>query len=223
MVRFWLCNIPYRTFIMDMAWSSAVANFITWNKAYSLFPFSTFIQRHYFMMRGPFTPYGDHLEDRRFKTKRATQARLYPRCGSRIPGDRYTWCIPLDTTGIESSHVPDFVIENSSSQVEYDPVSKSYSLIATPFSEINLRYKFTRSPCWVPSAIEEVIVSEMEKTSSEDQSENIESIRENLRRSIDQYHKPKRILDSGPYYDEKVPGWYQAWENEARQALLMPD
>ena len=233
-VRIWLCKAysnPYLALVRGIAWSTAGVNFITWNKAYSMFPFTTFIQHQYFKLRAQsisafpnvFKPLRENLEDRGFKPAEATGITLSPRYGSRVPGDKYTWCIPLDIAGIQPSQTPNYVIENSQFHVLYYPPNKRYYLTANVFSAKILRYKFTCSHHWIDSKIDKLTFLEMEKLSPEDRPDDYERRwRAEPHPGMGSCCVPKRIPESWTYYDEEIPGWYEIWEKAVRGELLLP-
>ncbi|KAF2872834.1 hypothetical protein BDV95DRAFT_605425 [Massariosphaeria phaeospora] len=96
---------------------TAELNFISWNKVYSLFPYATFVKRETYLLGG------DQIDERAarklaqaskdgFKTKSLPWDRDDDSmtCLRRV-GDKRTWMMELDTTGITASDVPDSVLE----------------------------------------------------------------------------------------------------------------
>lgn len=98
--------------------TTADLNFIIWNKAYSLFPFTTFIQRRSFAL----TSFSERLNDvfaRQYNDGFRTLSVDWFQSGSnrmmrsRRIGDKYTWIIDLNTTGINETPSPDKFIEST--------------------------------------------------------------------------------------------------------------
>ena len=100
--------------------NTVVTNVISWSKAYALFPYSTFIRRdglllqkrnEYFenqlrkyQQRGWTTEESPPVED---KERRREFARI------RRVGDRSSFIVPFDTSGMTSPRVPDAVLEDA--------------------------------------------------------------------------------------------------------------
>ena len=98
--------------------TTADLNFITWKKAYPLFPFTTFIQCRSFAL----TSFSERLNDvfaRQHNDGLRTLSVDWFQSGSnrmmrsRRIGDKYTWVIDLDTTGINETPSPDKFIEST--------------------------------------------------------------------------------------------------------------
>ena len=103
--------------ILQEASNTASLNFITWDKAFSLFPLSTFIWHKVY------------VRDQCAKTTQTELRQMgwtlvapyipnprspsHPVQHERRVGDRRTWSIVLNTDGIQSSKTPDSIIENS--------------------------------------------------------------------------------------------------------------
>ncbi len=111
--------LPIQTILYHIP-TTAALNFISWNKAYSIFPLPTFIQHKCYSLQ-------DWREwDRealRTQSQRGwnvqgvmwpeEQRHNHPIRERRRVGDRYTWMIPFDTRRVEWSKTPDYVLEHA--------------------------------------------------------------------------------------------------------------
>ncbi|KAI1143205.1 hypothetical protein F5Y05DRAFT_420937 [Hypoxylon sp. FL0543] len=148
--------------ILRTYYTTALINFISWNKAYSLFPRATFIY-HETM---PLKPVNEHYGRLHSKySKRGWRMRTQPitydvfpgrqspfgRKANRRVGDKDTRIIRLDTTFVERPSRPDFVLEYSGFQ---NAVRKNLAsrISAELFKSPSLRYQYVY-PASGPSSI----------------------------------------------------------------------
>ena len=124
-------------------------NFLTWSKAYAVFPLSTFIHRHGVALGDLDEFFQSHAEKYRNRNYPISELRSQdPRRSTselaeiRRLGDRLTWKIPFDTTDIEPPWKHDYVLENSSFRFQH----KDSSTSSTP---LRLMYTLTFKP-YVP-------------------------------------------------------------------------
>lgn len=115
-----------------------MVNLITWSKAYSIFPLTTFIQHKGYMLKtiwddedndqdNQYSGCMQKYEQRGWTTKRTLNmgdqmASNHPIRNYRQVADRYTWVVPLDTSTLDistifTSKVPQFVLDKSSFSV----------------------------------------------------------------------------------------------------------
>ncbi|RDW59713.1 hypothetical protein BP6252_12800 [Coleophoma cylindrospora] len=105
--------------------TTATVNFITWNKAYCIFPDSTFLHKTSYQLNQEVNdsngPYLAKLRRRGWMTLQ-TQWKDYERSTSsvsnsrRLPrriGDAMTWKLTLDTAGVAPPQIPDYVLEQT--------------------------------------------------------------------------------------------------------------
>ncbi|KAH7066427.1 hypothetical protein BKA63DRAFT_496255 [Paraphoma chrysanthemicola] len=106
--------------LFNWAMTTACMYLITWNKAYAIFPYTTFIRRECYMVKELSDSVGDYVteiekEGIQVRSISWKQKGLSGNCDTltrrRRIGDKYSWIIHLDTTGIVPSTVPDEVIE----------------------------------------------------------------------------------------------------------------
>lgn len=121
--------------------TSCQANFITWNKAYAMFPRSTFIDYKTYPLTGsatddhgkfaasrahlrqmgwargtwphPSTSWSNfkHPIDHQDSETKSTRHLVWPVLHRRV-GDRKSWVVPLDTERIQPPQTPDWVLES---------------------------------------------------------------------------------------------------------------
>ncbi|KAI4673124.1 uncharacterized protein J4E78_001631 [Alternaria triticimaculans] len=119
--------------LLHAASSTASLNFVTWNRAYSLFPQTTFIDKQCYVLQnlpadktaGMVKRHGDYL---RGLTCDGIQTRFLhwddkytnPITRPRRVGDKYTYTIGLDPTGIDCSTlaIPQTVVELSTFKIK---------------------------------------------------------------------------------------------------------
>lgn len=112
-------------------YTTALINFISWNKAYAIFPRLTFLWRETVpltLVAGAYGPLHCKYGKRgwRMRTESTLDSKKerhllgdMSRKGNRRIGDKDTWIIRLDRTAVEVSHIPDSVIECSTFKVNY--------------------------------------------------------------------------------------------------------
>ncbi|KAF1846390.1 uncharacterized protein K460DRAFT_356074 [Cucurbitaria berberidis CBS 394.84] len=119
------CPVSVLLLLLYEAPSTATLSFITWNKAYSLFPRTTFVRKEcYLLQKIEDGEAGDsirahltELSKNGIKTKAHhwDDEQEHEITRIRRVGDKHTWVINLETTGLEivMSPVPDAAIEAS--------------------------------------------------------------------------------------------------------------
>ncbi|KAI1098501.1 hypothetical protein F4804DRAFT_350322 [Jackrogersella minutella] len=142
-------DIPLLTALRHF-YTTALMNFITWNKAYSIFPRATFLS-HETM---PLKPVNDYFgELHRKYSKRGWKMRTQPldcdmttkrtdpfgRRTNRRIGDDDTWVLRLDMVGIEQPSKPDYVLEYCGFQVS---AVTSPEVRAQVFKSPSLKYRY---------------------------------------------------------------------------------
>ncbi|KAF2124370.1 hypothetical protein P153DRAFT_130608 [Dothidotthia symphoricarpi CBS 119687] len=109
--------------VLDSAYTTCCLNLITWNKAYSLFPYRIFMKQesHLLVEFDPDIAYHwRRLEHEGIKSKTIEWSQKedsHPITCPRRVGDKYTWVINLDTQGIETPELPDEVLETATFQI----------------------------------------------------------------------------------------------------------
>ena len=100
------------------AWTTTGLGFISWNKIYCLFPYVQFIQRKSYVLWDPSEKLNQVLAAQRSMGLEVLNVALLKdsfdtMTRSRRVGDKYTWTIELDTTGVQAPKRPDSVLEST--------------------------------------------------------------------------------------------------------------
>lgn len=154
---------PVQSILSDNVTTMEV-NFLSWNKAYSLFPLPTFIQYKSYLLRqwDDVTRLAAQSDSRNgWKVQGVLwpeeKHRNQPIRERRRVGDHYAWIIPFDTRKVEWSKTPDYVLEhacftmdqisdddNNDDDDDYtDPKDvRSYTIKATKLESAVLRYTY---------------------------------------------------------------------------------
>ncbi|KAL8893571.1 MAG: hypothetical protein Q9192_005134 [Flavoplaca navasiana] len=104
--------------ILEGFYSTIVLNFITWNKAYTLCPLTTFIQKRGYLLHES-DDYLASLVDKYTQRGWNIQSTMRPEDqkvnhsvkAHRRVGDQFTWKIPFDVRNVKCSKTPDAVLE----------------------------------------------------------------------------------------------------------------
>ncbi|KAI1384906.1 uncharacterized protein F4822DRAFT_416656 [Hypoxylon trugodes] len=164
-------NIPLRV-ILHTSPTTASLNFISWNKAYSIFPRSTFLDHETLPLKPvdwQWTDLHRQYSGRgwRMRTEpirediQKSRKNPYGIWPDRRVGDKESWVLRLDTTSVEKPSRPDFVLELSGFHIwapfKWDvPLHERSSWLAVRtnlcvhitsfvFQSPSLRYKYTFS------------------------------------------------------------------------------
>ena len=218
--------------ILKGFYMTTVVNAITWNKAYAIFPLTTFVRRKGYMLKPPNDFYAT-LRVRYAERGWPSQSIQWPtEAMSNNPirfirrvGDQYTWIIDLDTNGIKQSKTPDSVIEYADFRLSMDRDYSCYEVTAKPFHSHALQYSYTYGdPHWVNFLVKmarNLIIAEVMKTESG--SPNFE---EDIRTMASLYHDPLRWRlanfqkpDTWTFGDERIPRWYEAWKEHQGEGM----
>ncbi|KAK5271995.1 hypothetical protein LTR40_013929, partial [Exophiala xenobiotica] len=142
--------------ILANFYTTAVVNIVTWNKAYSLFPKETLLEKKTFMLKlmddyfetllRKYVRRGWDLEEIVRREDYTPSSSIQP---VRRLGDRFTWTVRLPMESLEQSKHPDFVLEHSTFALEkrQDLFGRDgYFLRAEPFEHIALEHRFVVAP-----------------------------------------------------------------------------
>lgn len=143
--------------ILKGFYTTLVVNVISWNKAYALFPQPSFLYHKTYLLKSINEYFGKLLmkyEKRGWKS----QDTVWPEdkashrsiLESRRVGDRWTWIVPLNDTGVDRSETPDSVLEYSTfrlSKREWGPPPNMgcYGIEALQFRSLVLKYRYLNS------------------------------------------------------------------------------
>ncbi|KAL9627261.1 MAG: hypothetical protein Q9204_006697 [Flavoplaca sp. TL-2023a] len=223
-------DIPIHA-ILNTFFTTLVVNIITWNKAYSIFPLTTFIQKRGYLLRLPDADFASLMVNytQRGWTIQQSMRPEDPRANhpireNRRIGDQFTWQIPLDVRKVKSSKTPDAVLEYSnfgfriSRYRHWDPFIEdgnfSYIIAAFLYPCDALRYKYTYSLTdWRAFMINEatrLTMLELRKLKPSQRPPHYDRLV--YGKSSQFGHKSIEKPESWTYWDSEIPNWYYAWE-----------
>ena len=227
--------------ILRSFYSTAVVNIFTWNKAYAIFPLPTFVHHKGYLLKpldnylsGPLEKYsrrGWRFQETMWPEDKSSNQ---PIQDTRRIGDKFTWMIPFDTSNVDWSKTPDFVLEYSNfrvnpkprgeeEQVESD--SSNYEISASRFEAKVLRHDYlygTKS--WMEflgKRVDKLTILELYKLSPALRPPHfqgpLQAANEEQRVSLYsqlQTFFPQMLPNSvsWTYWDDEIPQWYEAWQ-----------
>ena len=231
-------------------YTTVIVNLISWNKAYALYPQSSFLHHKTYLL----TPMNDHFGQLLAKYEMRgwiPQDILWPEdealhssiLQDRRVGDRWTWIISFNNTGVDYPEMPDSVLEYSTFCLKkvQCPYLGYYTSNVLGFDSLVLKYEYTnavnrelRSGFWSTSAgprLERLSLLGLFKTPRSSRPQFVQDV---LDRTMS-HHGPANSLElfglrSGlaerglelPSYDHVIPGWYAQWEEEKASRVSHP-
>lgn len=226
---------PIVAIINLQRYSTISLNIISWNKAYAIFPKSSFISYRGFLahaldlnLKDEYSRHGWTVQDVQW----AEDERRDKSFGlTRRVGDKHTWTIPFDTTKVSYSPIPDFVLEHAVFSIEKHKLNHSgrfhyyrYKIWTGHRSTAILRYSYaiprtsdTRGRiCWrsfLTERLGRLAPIEMSKLALADRPTNFAQILNgqvpHWKIDPNTFTKP----DNWIYWDDEIPGWYKVWED----------
>lgn len=223
--------------------STIVTNFITWDKAYALFPASTFLHRHGVALRESdwFKPHAEKYKNRGYgisELRRRQDPRRSPSeiAEIRRPGDRLTWKLAFDITDIERPKKPAYVLEHSAFGFEHhvDPQDGElpYFINAQPFGACVLQHQYSRPNCNdffrdIQTRLDRLTFEALQQLPT---SMRPPSYRAMVRDPWNLQHYRDELLDDGicrlKCFDDQIPAWYAEWERQSPSSIrisMAPD
>lgn len=219
--------------ILKRFYTTLVVNVMSWNKAYTIYPQSSFLHHKTYLLKEMNDHYGKLLakhETRGWKSQdvlwREDEASHGSILQDRRVGDQWTWIIPFNNTGVDRSEMPDSVLEYSCFRLEKDLDSglHFYECMVLNLCSLVLRYGYTNltgdrvgSEFWAQFAgprLERLSLIELLKVP---QSSRPQDIQDAMDDSYDLYGLKSEIAKSGielPSYDHEIPRWYAQWEKK---------
>lgn len=218
--------------ILRYSYATTSVNFITWNKAYSIFPIQTLIHRKCHALRLWNDEFGSLLREQVSQgwTNRdviwpelRTDARHRIRNGHRRVGDQSSLTISLDTKNVQKASTPDSAIEFAQFEIFTEPES--------PFTQVRLerrgspgiRVQELKSPAlrhgytfasssWHKFVIERLqrwVWLELLKLKAGERPEQFEN---GIPNHSDIYLPSDFQSETWDYADDQIPAWYKEWE-----------
>ena len=230
-----ITDCPPAQFILQATETTAQVNIISWNKAYSVFPLPTFIQRKSYMLQCCDEDTGVLVREL-CRSGWNVQGVMWPeeqrsnhpiRERRRI-GDRYTWVIPFDTRKVEWSKTPDYVLEHACFKMDlsmnYDDwkfydreqeTVRNYIIEAKTLESKVLRHTYVYGEDdmkdFIFPRLHSSTILELRKLESEQRPTNYDFILGNLGDidgALGDFDRPA----SWRYRDDDFPEWYKAFE-----------
>ena len=229
--------------ILTSFYTTLVVNVISWNKAYAIFPQPSFVYHRTYLLKDMTDHFGKLLYKYGnrgwtsqgtlwFEDEASHKSMLEPR---RL-GDKWTWTIPFDQTGISRPSTPDSVLEFSTfdlrKQVHSQPNPGHYIIHAREFRSLVLKHHYVipikysnKRDFWISFAaprLERLSMMELWKMPPELRPTIVQDrLDEAWSRAHDSnpaYSVSLYTLESYlgdiqlPCYDHEIPGWYAEWE-----------
>ena len=230
--------------ILENFYTTLVVNVISWNKAYAVFPQPSFLYHRTYLLTD-MTEYLGTLLSKYGERGWTTQDILWPEDEAshksmlepRRLGDKWTWIIPFDQTGVSRSITPDPVLEFSTFNLEKREYSQPnpgfYKIEVVEFTSLVLKYHYIspefhrKTPnfwsAFAAPRLERLSLIELYKLPPALLSTKVQR-RMDLARS--RANDPNPVYSEGlhtlggclgrdvqlPCYDDELPGWYAEWE-----------
>lgn len=217
--------------------STICLNIISWNKAYAIFPKSSFISHKGFLahaldinLKDDYSRHGWRIQDVQW----AEDERRDKSFGlTRRVGDKYTWTIPFDTTKVSWSLTPDFVLEHAVFSIEKHKLNRTgpshyygYKTSTGHRSTAMLRYSYAipghpSTPqgenylSWIyflSARLDRLTPIEISKLAPANRPTNFAQI---LNGEVPHWDiDPNKFTkpDDWVFWDEEIPDWCKVWE-----------
>ncbi|KAG8527294.1 uncharacterized protein KY384_008038 [Bacidia gigantensis] len=227
---------PLRT-ILDLSHSTVVVNFITWNKAYAIFPLPTFCQHRGYLLQQlddwerplvqEYSRRGWTIEEMMWPEDHCKNHPLRPQ---RRTGDQQSWIIPFNAFNVKLSSTPDYHIDHGFFQIKHTHIHQPYDG-EFKRDEQNFWYSIEAVTIQPPILRHPLVIgtdslfqyiftrgrvlthTEMLKLSPDHRPEHYE---QRLAKPEEWWHEPFYKPDYWQYYDDRVPKWIAMWEEEEK-------
>lgn len=224
--------------ILKGFYMTLVVNVISWNKAYALFPQPSFVYHKSYLLKDMNDYIGRLLakyDERGWKCYDI----LWPEdevsnrsmIVDRRLGDRHTWTIPLDTSGVARPAIPDMVLEYSTFRLEKCPKKNPdlghYKIKPRHFDSMVLKHSYltsnlrhTEKEFWMSFAgprLERLSYLELCKIPPSRRPRRIQDAMDDVQAGpgacfcVLKHHLGSLQL---PTYDFEIPKWYAEWERQ---------
>ena len=224
---------PAQSVLWD-ATHTAEVNFISWNKAYSIFALPTFIPNKSYLLQ----KFDDEIREATRDSSRLgwnvqgvmwpeEKRRNHPIRERRRVGDRYTWTIPFDTRQVDSSKTPDYVLEHACFTIdmsmgykddevyERQGVVRNYAIEVDTLESKVLKHTYLHGEDgmmdFIFPRIHSSTILELHKLDPAQRPNNYNQIMENphdIDGALGAFDRPA----SWQYRDDEFPTWYKAFE-----------
>ncbi|KAK6342468.1 hypothetical protein TWF718_007871 [Orbilia javanica] len=230
-------GVPLNAILADY-YASHIFNILTWNRAYSFFPYHTFGKNQAFythMLKGSAQKGVEKYQERGYDFKSYGN---FHRCVKNCPfrphrrvGDKYCWVLDLDTYGVDDSNipVPQDVLETSTwgMKMHYSWWSKDLNKrLFRAGGHIDIQYSLWYSEgnpnylCKNPSTFKHPRIIDSHSGSWIKFIETMQNTTGGLSQYLIKFSesKPKDWKEPGEFWmDNEFASWYKFWETS-----LMP-
>ena len=235
-------HIPIKSILRGF-YSTVLVNIMSWNKAYSAFPLSTFVQHKGYQLKAldeyfaplvsKYSRRGWNMQEIMWPEERRVN---HPIRKHRRIGDRFTWTIPFNTKGIKWSKTPDYVLEHACFRILCprpgypDPNAaihehrgpKYFYIDAEIFHGPTLKYAYLHGGddlvYFLGIRVDQSTLMELRKLEPSARPANYDNLVQDPRRFYQRAFFPKP--DSWTYRDDELPGWYKAWEQAGNKLAV---
>lgn len=215
--------------------STICLNFISWNKAYAIFPKSSFISHKGFLthvlngiLNDDYSRYGWRIQDVQWPEDERRDKSF---CLTRRVGDKHTWTIPFDITKVSWSPTPDFVLEHAVFSIEKEEFNRigqfvynGYKLSTGHRATAILRYPYALPGSqstgghvsWMTflnDRLNRLAPIEISKLPFDGRPIDFGRILSGQIPHWDINPTAFTKPDDWVYWDEEIPSWYKVWEN----------
>ena len=209
--------------ILKNSSTTAVVNIISWNKAYAIFPLSTFVHRKTYLSKpldGRIGPLLANCSRRGWKSQQTLwfeeEGLSHPIRPLRRIGDCFTWAISFDTGNVKWSKTPNYVLEHSHFNVgkkfkvgsEHHKINVSFSsacLLQHCYAEAKVIRSFFE---FIKPRLDSLTRLELIKIPQDERPSFFgEAMQEP--RELHRFFKPPPGWN---YVDDEIPRWYKEWE-----------
>lgn len=216
--------------VLIASFTSLAVNFIAWNKAYSLFPLSTFVHHDAYLFGDTdlddsfpkeltlsrYVKQGWNFEHTSWPEAKIAEGR-YPVRPLRCVTGRLSWVIPFDTKDIATSQTPDYVTDYSTFDVgpgkNFDEL-RTYIVSAPVIESSVLKHSWICGSfgwsCFLKRILDYTVLAELHKLPEDARPLNFEWMvqePDGIHRRMD-----AESSESWTYYDDQIPGWYKEWQ-----------
>lgn len=233
-------SAPAQSILRETATTGKV-NFLSWNKAYSVFPLPTFIQYKSYLLQ----PWNGVIRSAAQNESRGgwnIQGVMWPEekhinhpmRERRRVGDRYTWIIPFDTREVEWSKTPDYVLEyacftipgiSDNDDESYDRNkgdARYYHIKADALESQVLRHIYTTGDVgmsdFISRRLHSSTILELRMLDPAQRPTNYNQILGNpadIDGALENFDRPA----SWRYRDDEIPKWCEAYERSIKGSI----
>ncbi|KAH6959644.1 hypothetical protein BKA56DRAFT_501478 [Ilyonectria sp. MPI-CAGE-AT-0026] len=198
--------------ILTSSHTTACVNFLTWNKAYSIFPQQTLSKHHSYPLKSLDDDFGSTLNElvhqgwttRDIMWPDFAETNTSKIAGLRRVGDSSTLVIPLDTSSVDVPSTPDFVVEYAQFEIHaQEMVSPAMRHGYTTASSTWRSYVTERLQRWTWLELYKV----------EPENRPFQSPAALPLVSDVSIPEEFELPQSWDYADDQMPVWYREWEH----------